>query len=65
MEDENKKYAELVEFYAKKIRRFKTPLTSEEKELIEKLGRCIMKRQKPRRIEYCRRKRNSEQNIER
>ena len=44
----NGEYAELLELYAKKIRRSKTPLDKEEKELIGYLGKKIYKRQVPR-----------------
>ena len=50
MNQENDKYAKLLELYAKKIRRFETPLTEKEKQLIEDLGKTIYKRQSPRMV---------------
>lgn len=55
--EENKKYAELIRYYAKKIERLQDTLTDEEKQLIEKLGRSILKRQIPKRVKYRRQQR--------
>ena len=52
MNEENDKYAELLELYAKKIRRFETPLTGEEKQSIRSLGKTIYKRQVPRMVKH-------------
>ena len=52
MNEENDKYAELLELYAKKIRRFKTPLIDEEKQSIRSLGKTIYKRQVPRMVKH-------------
>lgn len=46
----NEEYAELLELYAKKIRRFNTSLTQEEKQSIRSLGKTIYKRQIPRMV---------------
>lgn len=64
MIEENEKFASLVEYYAAKIKRLKTPLTEEEKQLIEKLGRSLMKRQMPKRIKFLREKREKRQTNE-
>ena len=52
MNQENDEYAKLLELYAKKIRRFATPLTEKEKQLIEDLGKTIYKRQIPRMVKH-------------
>lgn len=61
--EENKKYAELIRYYAKKIERLKEPLKDEEKQLIEKLGRSILNRQVPKRVE--RKRQQKEKGIDR
>lgn len=48
--EENKKYAEIMKYYAEKIKRLDNPLTEEEKKLIEQLGKKLLSRQKPKRV---------------
>ena len=57
--EQNEKYAELIRYYAEKIERLTDPLTAEEKQLIARLGRSILKRQVPKRVKYKRRQREN------